>query len=302
MIKLSVLIPTFNEQDFITDCLKSVYGWANEIIISDSGSTDDTLKIVRKFQTQRTKTPSPQSHYRHSKLALPRPWRVSESTPTTIKILKSPAGSFHTWRNHLLRYATGDWVFYLDADERATPELKAEIKRVLLENSQLTTCFAIPRRNFLLGQEMHHGGWYPDHVKRLFKRTALKKWTGELHEEPIFTGQLALLKSPLIHLQPDSLEPMLDKSIAWSSKEAQLLYNAGHPPATWWRILRMGATTLFQRLILKKAFLDNPRGVILALYQSWHTILVYLRLWELQLRDLKPQTSNLKSQNCNLKL
>jgi glycosyltransferase involved in cell wall biosynthesis len=269
--KLSVLIPTFNEQDYIKDCLTSVHGWADEIIISDSGSTDNTLKIAQKFKG--------------------------------VKIVKSPPGSFQTWRNHLLKKATGKWIFYLDADERATPKLKREISQLISSPSlrgerhrratkqsrgiktQHLTAFAIPRINHLLGQKMLYGGWHPDYVKRLFKKTALKKWTGDLHEEPDFTGSLDHLNNHIIHTQPDNLEDMMSKSIQWSAKEAQLLFDAHHPPATWWRILRMAFTTLVKRLIIKTAFLDGPRGIILALYQSWHTTLVYLRLWELQLNN-----------------
>jgi len=145
--------------------------------------------------------------------------------------------------------------------------------------------YAIPRRNFLLGKELHWGGWYPDYVERLFQRDKLKYWRGEVHEEAIFKGELGHLKEPMIHIQPDSIEPMLEKTIGWSEIEAKLLYEAAHPPVVWWRILRMGATTLFNRLIKKQGFRDGTEGWIMSIYQAFHTMIVYVQLWEKQQKD-----------------
>ena len=100
-------------------------------------------------------------------------------------------------------------------------------------------------------------------------------------------GELGHLKEPMIHLQPKSIEPMLEKSIKWSKIEAKLLYEANHPPVTWWRILRMGATTLFERLIKKQGFRDGTEGWIEAIYQAFHTVIIYMQLWEMQVKKEK---------------
>ncbi len=234
----------------IGDCLESIK-WADEIILIDSGSTDKTIEIAKKFGAKVIEVPSKKLEYAK-------------------------------WRNKGLETAKGDWVLYLDADERVTPELKKEILQIISLKKPQHWAYAIPRRNFLLGKELRWGGWWPGYVKRLYKRDKLKKWQGELHEEPVFEGKLGHLKEPMIHLQPKSIEPMLEKSIKWSKIEAKLLHQANHPPVTWWRILRMGATTLFDRLIKKQGFRDGTEGWIESIYQSFHTMIIYMQLWEMQ--------------------
>lgn len=246
--KISVIIIVKNEQDMIEDCLKSA-GWADEIILLEGGSTDNTLKIAEKFK---------------------------------VKICRQKEKSldFAAWHNQGKEESSGEWIFYLDADERTTPELKKEILTVVPGTG--FSAFAVPRRNFLLGKELKHGGWYPDYQTRLFKKEKLKKWIGKLHEHPEIEGPTARLKFPLIHLQPATIEPALGKTIRWSKIEAELLHKANHPPVTWWRILRMGLTTLFNRLIKKQGFRDGNEGWIESIYQSFHTMTVYIRLWEMQ--------------------
>lgn len=249
-MKLSTIILAKNEEKMIEDCLESIK-WADEIILVDSGSTDKTIEIAKKFRAKIINVPG-------EKLA------------------------YAKWRNRGLEEAKGKWVLYVDADERVTPRLRKEIQETISNTKY--TAFAIPRRNFLLGKELHWGGWWPDYVKRLYKQDKLKRWRGELHEEPVFEGELGHLKEPMIHLQPKSIKPMLEKSIRWSKIEARLLYKANHPPVTWWRILRMGATTLFDRLIKKQGFRDGTEGWIESIYQAFHTIIIYMQLWEMQQR------------------
>jgi len=251
-MKLSVIIIAKDEEKMIEDCLESIK-WADEIIYIDTGSSDKTPQIAKRY---------------------------------TTKVINIPFKglAYAQWRNRGLKEAKGKWLFYLDADERITPELKKEIKEIISRKEIEYTAYAIPRRNFLLGKELHWGGWWPGYVKRLYKRDKLKEWQGELHEEPVFEGELGHLKEPMIHLQPESIEPMLEKSIKWSKIEAKLLYEANHPPVTWWRILRMGATTLFDRLIKKQGFRDGTEGWIESIYQTFHTMIIYIQLWEMQQR------------------
>lgn len=252
-MKLSVIIIAKNEEEMVEDCLKSVK-WADETILVDTGSTDKTVEITKKFGAK-------------------------------IINISTKKLAYAKWRNKGLEAAKGDWLLYLDADERVTPNLKKEIEQVIKKDKG--TAFAVPRRNFLLGKELHWGGWWPDYVKRLYRRDKLKGWKGELHEEPIFEGEMGHFKNPMIHLQPDSIEPMLEKSIKWSKIEAKLLDEANHPPVTWWRILRMGATTLFDRLIKKQGFRDGTAGWIESIYQVFHTMIIYMQLWEIQQKRKK---------------
>jgi len=254
--KISVIINAKNEEEFIADCLESVK-WADEILVLISpDSIDKTAEIIRKFKV-----------------------RMIEQ--------KTKEMDFAAWHNQGMEEARGDWLLWVDADERITPLLKEEIESSIINHQSSISVYAIPRRNFLLGKELKHGGWSPDYAKRLFKKKNLKKWVGELHEEPVFEGEMGLLKNPMIHLQPERIEPALDKSIVWSGIEADLLFKADHPQVTWWRVLRMGATTLFDRLIKKRGFLDGVEGWVESNYQAFHTMIVYVRLWEMQKKERK---------------
>ena len=246
--KLSVIIITRNEQEMIKDCLESVSGWADEIIIIDDASIDKTIDIVKKYETKVT--------------------LLSEKT------------DFFELRNQGLKKANGDWVFYLDADERVTPELKVEMKKVIRDTKYVA--YAIPRRNFLLGKEMRYGGWFPDYAKRLFKRNKLLRWEGRLHEEPIFTGELGHLKEPMIHFTHRDLSSMIEKTSQWSKIEADLLYQANHPPVTWWRILRVMLTEFWLRGVKKQGWRDGTVGWIEIIFQMFSRFITYARLWELQ--------------------
>lgn len=250
-MKIAVIINAKNEEDFIADCLESVK-WADEtVVLLSKDSTDKTEEIARGFGAKIIEQESKEMNYA-------------------------------AWRNQGLKEARLDWLLWIDADERVSPLLRREIETVITNRQIPFTTYAVPRRNFLLGKELHFGGWYPDFVERLFLRNKLKKWEGKLHERPVYEGELGYLVNSLIHLQPEKIEPALAKSIKWSDIEAKLLYEANHPPVTWWRVLRMGATTLFERLIKKQGFRDGAEGWIESIYQAFHTMIVYLKVWELQ--------------------
>lgn len=246
--ELSVVIIVKNEEEVIKDCLESVR-WADEVILLDGGSMDRTLEIAKNYRLR--------------------------IIPQKEKMM-----NYAAWHNQGKEEAGGNWIFYVDADERVTPLLREEIQSVI--DSGEYAAYAIPRRNFLLGKELHFGGWYPDYAIRLFLKKSLKKWVGNLHEQPVFEGELGKLANPMVHLQPEQIEPALQKSIRWSGIEAKLLHESGHPPVAWWRVLRMGLTTLFERLIEKKGFYDGVEGWIESIYQSFHTVIIYMKLWEMQ--------------------
>lgn len=256
-VNLSVVIIARNEEKKILDCLDSSK-WADEIILVDNGSSDGTVEIAKKFG---------------------------------VNIIKAPnsfIGKYAKLRNLALMKATGKWIFYLDADERITPLLRKEIQKLIRSDSELDcasrkVAFAIPRRNIILGKEMKHGGWWPDYVKRLFKKERLKEWIGQLHEEPVFQGEMGYFDSPMVHLKHDNLSEMVSKTNEWSQIEAKLLKEMNHPNMTWWRFFRIMLSELWYRLVVLKAFRDGAEGIIYALYQMWSRFVTYSKLWEIQL-------------------
>lgn len=249
-MKLSVIVIAKNEERLIADCLKSAKE-ADELILVDSGSIDHTCQIAKRLGAKVIYVP-------------------------TEKL------EFARWRNIGLKNASGDWFFYLDADERMTPNLMAEIRQVMKSSQEKFAAYEIPRRNFYLGREMHFGGAWPDYVKRLFRKGGLKGWQRDLHEDPLVTGEFGKLKEPLIHVTHRDLASMLEKTRCWSEIEAKLFLEANHPPVAWWRFFRIMLTEFWLRAIRLQGWRDGTPGWIEIIYQMFSRFITYARLWEMQ--------------------
>lgn len=252
--KISAIILTRNEEEIIKDCLESVK-WTDEIVVVDNGSTDETLDIVKKYGA---------------------------------KIVRSPVGnSFADHRNIGAKAARGEWLLYVDADERVTPLLKSEIESVIsgqLLVSGEYSAYAIPRRNIRLTKELHWGGWWPDYVLRLIRKDKLKGWKGDLHEQPEIEGEIGHLKEAFVHFSHrGSLEHKLQNTISWSKIEAQKLYEANHPPMNVKRFISAMGREFYKRMIKYQAFRDGTEGVMEAIYQVFSVFITYARLWEMQI-------------------
>ncbi len=265
-MSLSVVIIARNEEKLIGEAIESAK-FADEVLVLDTGSTDKTAAVAKK---------------------------------AGARVIKRPTKglAFARWRTEAIKEVRGDWIFYLDADERITPELKSEILQIVSHSLSHTGCvhsdtpgvsmaYAVPRENYYLGRRVRWGGAWPDYVKRLFWKKALKKWTGRLHEEPVFEGKLTHLRNPIRHYTHRDLTSMVAKTIEWSKLEAEELYRAHHPPVTWWRILRIMLTELWQRGIRKQGFRDGTVGVIEVIFQVFSRFITYARLWEIQIKNSK---------------
>jgi glycosyltransferase involved in cell wall biosynthesis len=261
-IKISVIIIARNEEKKIGDCLKSVI-WADEVlVILDKKTTDSTKKVAQQFGAS---------------------------------VIDSNKASYTPNRNFGLKKARGKWVLYVDADERVTPSLRDEIRKVISKAKDQHGAYAIPRKNVILGREMKHGGWWPDYVKRLYRKDKLEKWKGDLHEEPIFAGEMGHLENALVHIKHDNLEEMVTKTNEWSEIEAKTLFDSGHPRMSWWRFIRIMLTELWLRLAKLKGFLDGAEGIIYSFYQMWSKFVTYAKLWELQIKhdtNIRISTNN----------
>lgn len=192
-------------------------------------------------------------------------------------------GGFAEWRNWGAKKAKGEWILYVDTDEQVTLALRDEIKNISGEFN----AYAVPRRNFIFGKEFKFSGQYPDYQKRLFKKSELIKWEGDLHEEPRFNGSLGYLKNPLIHIKHNNLNDMVSKTNKRSEIEAILMFEAGHPPMNILRFISAMVREFWLRMIIQLAFLDGGEGIIYALYQVFSRFVSYAKLWELQLKSQK---------------
>lgn len=249
MTKISTIVLTKNSEGLMADCLASV-GWSDEIVVIDDNSSDKTREMARKAGGK----------------------------------VFTFSGNFSEKRNFGAKKASGDWLLYVDADERVTPLLHKEIEKTV-EGALEISAYAIPRRNIFLRHEMKWGGWWPDYVLRLIKKDSLLGWEGELHEQPKIQGRVGKLKESLTHISHRSLTEMVDKTNEWSAVEAKLLYNSGHPKMTWWRFLSIGAREVWERGIKKLGFLDGTVGVIEIIYQSFSRMITYTKLWEMQIKE-----------------
>lgn len=245
-MKLSAIIIAKNAENDVADAISSVT-FADEIIVIDSGSQDRTVALAEKLGA---------------------------------KVFLHESSNFSELRNYGLKKAKGEWILYIDSDERATGELVVSIKyQVLRGNDNQFSTFRIKRKNFYLG----NNEWpHIEKMERLFRRDKLKSWRGELHETPIFDGEIGELNGFLLHYTHRDLSSMLKKTIQWSSIEAELRLREDHPKMTWWRFLRVATTAFFDSYIKQSGWKAGTAGLIESIYQSFSMFITYAKLWELQ--------------------
>jgi glycosyltransferase involved in cell wall biosynthesis len=245
MSSLSVVIIVKNEALNIRACLESV-AWADEIIVVDSGSTDDTLTICREFT----------SHvYVHD-------WP-----------------GFGPQKNRALDYATKEWVFSIDADERVTLELRAELERAM--NEGRAEGYFCPRLSQFCGNFIHHSGWYPDYVLRLFKRGTGRFSDSLVHESVVLNGQTAKLKHPLLHYSYRTEADVQRKIDQYSAAAAKQMFAGGKHASPIDAPIR-GAWAFIRTYLLRFGILDGFAGWQIARMNAATTYLKYQRLRLLQ--------------------
>lgn len=244
---ISVVIITYNEEEVLEDCLKSTHDFADEIILVDSGSTDNTVEIAKKYKA---------------------------------RIIEHVLTSFSEQRNIGLKEAKGDWVYYLDADERLTPAFIKEAKSIIsfYDASSDIAGFFINRKTFYFDKDWH----FTDQVQRLFYAKKLKGWHGIVHETPIIEGKYGSISSFILHFTHRNLEQMLEKTNKWSDYEAELRYKANHPRMSWWRFPRVIVTEFFKTYIARRGYKNGTEGIIESIYQAFSIFITYAKLWELQ--------------------
>jgi len=245
---LSVIIITKNEAFHIGRCLDSV-SWADEIIVLDSGSEDNTTEICQRY---------------------------------TNKVFINDWLGFGIQKQRALDHAKSDWVFSIDADEVVSPELKAEIQAAMLESS--FNGYEIPRLSSYCGKQIRHSGWYPDYVLRLFKRETGCFTDHVVHERIIVQGVVGQLSVPLLHDAFINLEEVLHKVNSYSSLGANMLHQKNVSSSLSKAIFK-ALWTFIRTYGLKGGFLDGQQGLMLAISNAEGSYYKYLKLWELQSRQ-----------------
>lgn len=281
---ISVTLATYNEEANIADCLNSVLGWVDEIIVVDGYSTDSTARIAKSLGA--------------------------------VVLLRENKPVFHVQKNIANQAASSDWVLQLDADERVTPQMKKEILGLLegtyfgfdtwlspfkqglnkvftffRQPKPLTrpaAAYWLPRRNFFLGRYLRHAGQSPDPVIRLFQRGQAHLPAKDVHEQMVVKGVTGWLRSDLDHYATPDFSRYLLREDRYSSLTAQQLKMAG---------LRLTLFNTLNYLFFKplitfcslyiryRGFLDGFPGFVFSLYSGLHHAFSYMKLWELYQDD-----------------
>lgn len=256
MPSISVIILAHNVEEEIKAALETVK-FADEIIVvdTDKGSTDNTVAVSKKYGA---------------------------------KIVKSPGYNFSTWRNDGAQAAKGDWLLYLDSDERIPVKLAEEIQRTI--ENPIHNAYTISRYEVFLGKHLNH--WGDPRVLRLIKKTALKKWQGKVHEQPSIEGTVGDLVQQMVHLSHKNIDEKVISTMKWSNIEAKMMLDANHPPMAGWRFFRIMFTEFWDRFVKQGLYKDGTEGIIEVIYQMFSKFISYERLWELQRKPSLKDTYN----------
>ncbi len=238
---ISVAIITKNEEKHIERCLKSV-AWADEIIIVDSGSTDRTIEIAKRY---------------------------------TDKVIHQDWLGFAEQRNFSLTKVTCDWVLVIDADEEVTEQLKDSILAVTNSTSN-KVAYTIIRKNYFMGKILN---CYIEKKLRLFKN-GTTKFEGDVHERPIFQGEIGNLQGDLFHYQYSNLDNQLNKSNQYSTLQAKELFAKGKKCGVA-KIIFLTIFEFTKRYFIKGGLLDGFPGLVSSILRGHYTFSKYTKLYEL---------------------
>lgn len=246
--KISVVIITGNEEKNIRDCLNSVT-WADEIIVVDSESSDNTVNIAKEF---------------------------------TNKIFIHKWEGYTSQKTYALKLANNEWVLSLDADERVSPELADEILKLDLTNKSFEA-YKIHRDNYFIGKLITNCGWGTDYQLRLFKKSTTKLSARLVHEGFIVDGNISVLKNSIIHYSYQNLKNGFNKINEYSTLEANEKYKS--KKINSFKIIFYPFLGFIQHYFVRKGFLDGKHGLMISLMHAMTKLQVQMKIWELQRKN-----------------
>ena len=246
---LSICIICFNEERNIGRCLESS-SWADEIVVVDAKSQDQTVQIARQY---------------------------------TDKIFQRPWTGYVDQKNFALSKSHGDWILSVDADEEITQSLRREILTEIAK-TDAKDGYQIPRRSFYQGRWINHSGFYPDRQLRLFRGTHGRWIGGRIHERVQIEGEVGILKNDLLHYPYHGIiSGQLQTVNDFSGLIAEDMYEKGKR----FRLLLLLFRPLFKFLevyFLKLGFLDGLAGFIIAATSAYAVFVRYVKLREIENR------------------
>jgi glycosyltransferase involved in cell wall biosynthesis len=246
--RVTVTIITKNEAAHIGAAIDSA-SWADEIVVVDSGSSDDTVALARA---------------------------------KGVRVESRPWTGWVDQKNFAAGLAAHDWIFSLDADERVTPALAHEIKGLLADDPP-HAAYKVPRVTFHLGRWIRTTDFYPDSQTRLYDRRAAR-WSGlYVHESVTASGTLGRLTQELQHYSYKDLSDHLDRINAYSTLAARQMYERGRRAGALDLLVQAPAAFL-RNYLLRRGVLDGSAGLVLSMVNAYSVFLKFAKLWELQRR------------------
>ncbi len=245
MSRLAAVVLTYNEEAHIADCLASLR-WADEIVVFDSFSTDLTL---------------------------------DRAAAAGARILQHPFANYGDQRNAALDALEADWVLFVDADERVTPALAAEIP-ARLDGPERG--WWIPRHNYIFGRLTRGAGWFPDYQLRLLHRASARYDSDRpVHETVHLEGPVGWLESPLVHYNYRNLAHFIAKQERYTDFEAGIRFRAGRRPRPW-TYFTAPVRHFAWRFVTLKGYRDGLHGLRLSLLMAYYEMETWrrtARLW-----------------------
>lgn len=247
-MKLSAVISTYNSASVLEDCLRSLK-FADEIVVVDHKSLDDTVKIARKY----TKHIYSQNN-----------------NPQEIDLQK----------NFGFEKAKGDWILSIDADERVSDELAKEI-RLSIDSDNVFAAYKMPRKNIIFNKWIEHSIWWPDYQLRLFRKNKGKYTKAKVHQDIEIDGTIGELLEPLEHQNYQSISQYLTKMDQYTENEANS-YVSQNIHFLWIDIVRMPISDFLKTFFLQEGYKDGLHGLVLSVLQGFYMFLVITKVWEKQ--------------------
>lgn len=245
---LSAVVLTQNEEKHVLECLVSARDFADELLVLDALSVDRTAVLAREIGA---------------------------------RVEFRGFDNFPNQRNAAIELARGDWIFFIDADERATPAVGREIHSTI-ENCQSSTAgFWIPRRNIIFGKEIHYTGWSPDYQPRVLRKGRARfDPARQVHELVLWEGKVGYLREPLIHYNYESLAQFRRKQIQYTQYEAQVWYAAGKR-ARGRGFIGQPLREFLRRYISLQGWRDGGHGLLLSVLMAYYAFERQRLLWKM---------------------
>jgi hypothetical protein len=246
---LTSVILTLNEEKHITACIDSLR-WTDQVVVLDSFSTDGTVTLARE---------------------------------TGAEIEQHPFENYAQQRNVALDVVDADWILFIDADERATPESAREM-RAIVERDRAEAGWWVPRHNFIFGHRMRATGWYPDYQLRLLRREAARYDPNRgVHELVILDGPEGHLQHPLLHYNYETFRQFLDKQRRYLAYDIDVLARSGVTPRVYTPYTQ-ALRHVWWRFVTLKGWKDTAWGLVLSLMMGYYELVKYRNVWQRQRR------------------